>query len=126
MRLAVPVRWDSMSLVATDGHRLALVTCPRDGKAKKDGDEDRPILPKKTLGELGRLLTEGDGDITYERGENHLFFRVGDRLTVEARRTWGENDIGSFACKVRRGDDVLCEGALTVYQGPLPAEEATP
>jgi len=76
------LRPDSMSLVATDGHRLALVTCPRDGKATKDGDEDRPILPKKTLGELGRLLTEGDGDVTYERGENHLFFRVGDRLLI--------------------------------------------
>ena len=76
------LRSDSMSLVATDGHRLALVTCPRDGKAIKDGEEDRPILPKKTLGELGRLLTEGDGDIAYERGENHLFFRVGDRLLI--------------------------------------------
>jgi predicted hotdog family 3-hydroxylacyl-ACP dehydratase len=51
-------------------------------------------------------------------------FRVGDRLTVEARRTWGEHDIGSFACKVRRGDDVLVEGSLTVYQGPLPEEGA--
>ena len=51
-------------------------------------------------------------------------FQVGDRLTIEARRTWGETDIGSFACKVRRGADVLVEGALTVYQGPLPAEAA--
>jgi DNA polymerase-3 subunit beta len=73
---------DSMSLVATDGHRLALVTAERDGKAKKDAEEDRPILPKKTLGELGRLLTEGDGDISYERGENHLFFEVGGRLLI--------------------------------------------
>jgi len=76
------LRADSMSLVATDGHRLALVTCPREGKAKKDAEEDKPILPKKTLGELGRLLTEGDGDIRYERGENHLFFSVGDRLLI--------------------------------------------
>src|SRR5689334_11197707 len=52
------IRPDSMSLVATDGHRLALVTVPRDGKSAK-GDEDRPILPKKTLGELGRLLADG-------------------------------------------------------------------
>jgi DNA polymerase-3 subunit beta len=73
---------DSMSLVATDGHRLALVTAERDGKATKDGEEDRPILPKKTLGELGRLLTEGDGDVSYERGENHLFFEVGGRLLI--------------------------------------------
>ena len=49
-------------------------------------------------------------------------FRVGDRLTIEARRTWGENELGSFACKVQRGGEVLVEGALTVYQGPLPEE----
>lgn len=49
-------------------------------------------------------------------------FQVGDRLTVEARRTWGEKELGSFACQVRRGDEILVEGALTVYQGPLPEE----
>jgi len=73
---------DEMSLVATDGHRLALVTVPRDGKANKDAEESKAILPKKTLGELGRLLTDGDGDINYERGENHLFFDVGGRLLI--------------------------------------------
>jgi DNA polymerase-3 subunit beta len=75
------LRPDEMSLVATDGHRLALVTVAREGKGK-NGEEIRAILPKKTLGELGRLLMEGDGDITYERGENHLFFKAGDRLLI--------------------------------------------
>jgi DNA polymerase-3 subunit beta len=73
---------DEMNLVATDGHRLALVTVSRNGKSKKDADDSKAILPKKTLGELARLMTEGDGDITYERGENHLFFQVGDRLLI--------------------------------------------
>ena len=76
------LRPDSMSLVATDGHRLALVTVPRDSKASKDADEIKAILPKKTLGELARLLSEGDEDIKYERGENHLFFEVGGRLLI--------------------------------------------
>jgi DNA polymerase-3 subunit beta len=76
------LRHDSMSLVATDGHRLALVTAKRDGKGKKSDDEIKAILPKKTLGELGRLLMEGEGDITYERGENHMFFQVGDRMLI--------------------------------------------
>jgi DNA polymerase III subunit beta len=76
------LRPESMSLVATDGHRLALVTVKRDGKAKKDAEENKAILPKKTLGELGRLLGEGDGDITYERGENHMFFEVGGRTLI--------------------------------------------
>src|SRR5829696_1806730 len=76
------LRPDSMSLVATDGHRLALVTVKRDGKAKNDAEESKAILPKKTLGELARLLSEGDGDIAYERGENHMFFGVGGRLLI--------------------------------------------
>jgi DNA polymerase III subunit beta len=82
---------DSMSLVATDGHRLALVTVPRNGadhgnevarfKAKQS-DEERPILPKKTLGELGRLLAEGDEEVRFQKGENHLFFDVGERTLI--------------------------------------------
>jgi DNA polymerase III subunit beta len=74
------LRPESMSLVATDGHRLALVTASRDGKG--GGEESKAILPKKTLGELARLLGESDGDISYERGENHLFFGVGGRLLI--------------------------------------------
>jgi DNA polymerase-3 subunit beta len=76
------LRTDSMNLVATDGHRLALVTVPRDAKGKSGADEVKAILPKKTLGELSRLLQESDADIEYERGENHLFFRIGDRLLI--------------------------------------------
>src|SRR5262245_60381166 len=76
------LRPDSMSLVATDGHRLALVTTKREAKGKKEAEELKPILPKKTLGELSRLLTEGDGDVAFERGENHLFFQVGDRMLI--------------------------------------------
>src|SRR3954470_2425431 len=75
------IRPDAMSLVATDGHRLALVTVARDGGSAAK-EEDRPILPKKTLGELGRLLSDGDGDIQFERGENHLFFGVGGRTLI--------------------------------------------
>jgi DNA polymerase III subunit beta len=73
---------DGMSLVATDGHRLALVSVARNGGNPKSEDESKAILPKKTLGELGRLLGEGDSDIGYERGENHLFFQVGERMLI--------------------------------------------
>ena len=74
------LRGDSMTLVATDGHRLALVTFKRDGDAA--APEVKAILPKKTLGELGRLLSEGDAAVSYERGENHLFFEVGGRKLI--------------------------------------------
>jgi DNA polymerase-3 subunit beta len=76
---------DTMSLVATDGHRLALVQVPRKGdgkKAKTAGDDIRVILPRKTLNELQRLLSEGDDDVRFEKGENHLFFEVGGRVLI--------------------------------------------
>ena len=68
-----------MTLVATDGHRLALVNVKYNGS---QGDDVKAILPRKTLAELGRLLAEGDSPVQYERGENHLFFEIGPRLLI--------------------------------------------
>ena len=79
----------SMSLVATDGHRLALASaaCKAEegGSAPDAGGEEpsRAILPRKTLTELARLLGEdGAQEVAYERGENHLFFDVGARQLI--------------------------------------------
>jgi DNA polymerase III subunit beta len=69
-----------MSLVATDGHRLALVSVKRESDGNQE--ESRIILPKKTLLELGRLLGEGDEPVRFEKGENHLFFEVGGRVLI--------------------------------------------
>jgi DNA polymerase-3 subunit beta len=70
---------ESLTLVATDGHRLALVEVPHSvGVSQETG----VILPKKTLLELGKLLAESDGDVVFESGENHLFFKLGDRMLI--------------------------------------------
>lgn len=78
------LRSNEMSLVTTDGHRLALVTAGRkqENGASKSDEEVRAILPRKTLSELTRLLAEGTEDIRYERGENHLFFEVDGRVLI--------------------------------------------
>jgi len=73
----------SMVLVATDGHRLAHVSAAIPAASPEAAaEETRVILPKKTVWELGRLLAETDGEIHYERGENHLFFTVGGRTLI--------------------------------------------
>ena len=69
-----------MTLVATDGHRLALVNARRD-PAVKGAEEIKAILPRKTLSELSRLSWT-TVDVQYERGENHLFFEIGPRLLI--------------------------------------------
>jgi DNA polymerase-3 subunit beta len=75
---------DGMGLVATDGHRLALAWAKREEAEGtiKAGEDVRVILPKKTVWELGRLLGETEGDVRYERGENHLFFEIGQRVLI--------------------------------------------
>jgi DNA polymerase III subunit beta len=102
------LRPDSMSLVSTDGHRLAFITVPRDKASVKGKAEDevREILPRKTLLELGRLLAEGDGEIQYERGENHLFFEVGGRLLI-SRRIDGQ--FPAFERVIPKGNDKRVE-----------------
>ena len=76
---------DVMSLIATDGHRLAIVSAQREkvrGEKGESNEEIRAILPRKTLWELSRLLGEGEDNVKYERGENHLFFDIGGRVLI--------------------------------------------
>ena len=76
---------DVMSLIATDGHRLAMVSAKRENIGGKKGESNeavRAILPRKTLWELSRLLGEGEDNVKYERGENHLFFDIGGRVLI--------------------------------------------
>ena len=86
----------AMSLVATDGHRLALVSADRGeptgddapverAQAHGDAEATRVILPKKTLWELAKLLGDDVEKVIYERGENHLFFDLGGRQFVPLR-----------------------------------------
>jgi DNA polymerase-3 subunit beta len=93
----------SLTLVATDGHRLALVEVAHDvGVAEEVG----VILPKKTLLELGKLLLDGDGDITFEAGENHLFFEVGVRMLI-SRMIDGQ--FPAYERVIPKGNDKLIE-----------------
>ena len=97
------LRPDSMTLVATDGHRLALVEVKHTvGIAQEVG----VILPKKTLLELGKLLAEGDGDVVFESGENHLFFEVGGRVLI-SRMIDGQ--FPAYERVIPKGNDKLIE-----------------
>ena len=70
------VKSDAMSLIATDGHRLALATAAREGVEVEDA-----ILPKKMLWELARLLSEGEGEyVQYGCDDKHLLFKIDGRL----------------------------------------------
>jgi DNA polymerase-3 subunit beta len=62
-----------VEMVATDGHRLALVE-----NASKEGESAEGVLvPRKALQELLRF--EDEGNVIFLRGEHHLCFKLGRR-----------------------------------------------
>ena len=78
---------DSVSMVATDGHRLALIE--RQVEVVGLHNELRVLIPKKAMGELLRLLTESDEEapMQFSKDESHLFFAVGDRVLISRMLT---------------------------------------
>jgi len=73
---------DSVTMVATDGHRLAHIESPTKLEGLKA--EVRVLVPKKAMGEVTRLLTEADEktQVEFARDDAHLFFKVGGRLLI--------------------------------------------
>lgn len=69
----------ALEIVATDGHRLALVEKRQPG-LRDGGGEESVLVPRKALQELQRL--EGEGSLEFRRGEHHLSFRLGRRELI--------------------------------------------
>jgi DNA polymerase-3 subunit beta len=83
------VKPGSLTMVATDGHRLAMVETDH----KFDGlpTETRVLVPKKAMNEMQRLAAESSDDAVVEFGqdESHLFFEFGGRL-LTCRKLTGQ------------------------------------
>lgn len=81
------LKGDTMTMVATDGHRLAHVeTDPvlaKEGYSGVSG-EIRVLVPRKAMVEISRLLGDAPAEVGIEFGkdDNHLFFRIGPRLLI--------------------------------------------
>jgi DNA polymerase-3 subunit beta len=66
---------DGLSMIATDGHRLAYAH--RKAPLKLT-DAIKVLVPRKAIHELATLL-EGESSVTFQQVDNHLVFGVGDR-----------------------------------------------
>src|SRR5271154_6975750 len=78
---------ESITMVATDGHRLAHIE--RAGE-KFDGvsGEMKTLIPKKAMDELKSLLdSHGDSDVEFAKDESTLYFRIGNRLLTSRQLT---------------------------------------
>lgn len=67
-------------MVATDGHRLALVA--REMDLPGVTAEQRALIPRKTLVELQKLIADQDAIVQFGRDENHVFFTIAGKRLV--------------------------------------------
>jgi DNA polymerase-3 subunit beta len=77
---------ESLVMVSTDGHRLAMVERPM---PLGPGASYRALLPRKAMTELLKLSAEAAEDSVFQFGatDNHLFFQLGDRLLISRKLT---------------------------------------
>ncbi len=77
----------SLAMVATDGHRLAMVET--DHKFEGFSSETRVLVPKKAMTEVQRLAAESSEEdaIEFAQDESHLFFQFGGRLLTSRKLT---------------------------------------
>src|SRR6266853_1007093 len=73
---------DTLAMVATDGHRLALAET--DHKLSGLNGEVRVLVPKKAMDEVEKLSSAAGADahIEFAKDESHLLFQVGHRLLI--------------------------------------------
>ena len=78
---------ESITMVATDGHRLAHVE--RSGeKFEGVSGELKTLIPKKAMDELKSLLDSSDVEsIEFAKDESTLYFRIGQRLLTSRQLT---------------------------------------
>ena len=78
---------NSLTMVATDGHRLAMVET--DHKFEGFSAETRVLVPKKAMTEIQRLAAQvgDDSSVEFAQDESHLFFQFGGRLLTSRKLT---------------------------------------
>ncbi len=78
---------ESITMVATDGHRLAHIERAGE-KFEGISGEMKTLVPKKAMDELKSLLDATDAEtIDFAKDESTLYFRVGQRLLTSRQLT---------------------------------------
>jgi DNA polymerase-3 subunit beta len=78
---------ESITMVATDGHRLAHIERVG-GKFEGVSGEMKTLVPKKAMDELKSLLDSTEAEeIEFAKDESTLFFRIGQRLLTSRQLT---------------------------------------
>ncbi|HJW13955.1 MAG TPA: DNA polymerase III subunit beta [Thermoanaerobaculia bacterium] len=104
---------DEFELVATDGHRLALIDFPR-GQAKSAMPD--VLVPKKALSEILKMDGGDAAELSIRHSENHLLFSVGGRQLIARLLDVNFPDYPKILAK---GNDKVAVVSRAACQGAL-------
>lgn len=80
------VKTGSLTMVATDGHRLALVE--KTGEVLAVSEDKKVLIPRKALTELQSLLANTEEEfVDFADDEQTLYFRLGERVLTSRKLT---------------------------------------
>lgn len=81
------LKTNGITMVATDAHRLAVVEYAMEFPALTTSY--RALLPRKAMSEILKLSGDSNGDarMQFSGDDNHLFFRMGDRMLLSRKLT---------------------------------------
>ncbi|HHB91810.1 MAG TPA: DNA polymerase III subunit beta [Thioploca sp.] len=85
-----------ISLIGTDGHRMAAAQLDFDTET-----DAKVIIPRKAVLELSKLLTDSDDEIKISFDDNHILFKLNDSLEISSK---------------------LIDGTFPDWQNVIPAE----
>jgi DNA polymerase-3 subunit beta len=77
---------NGLTMVATDGHRLAYVHRPA-AEASNGHVAYRALVPRKAMGEIAKLGDDPESKVSFGGDDNHLFFEFGPRLLITRKLT---------------------------------------
>jgi len=82
------LRPEGLTMVATDGHRLAFVQAAQ-AESGQVSQQFRALVPKKAMAELVKLADDAgpEGVTLFAGDDNHLYFQVGHRLLITRKLT---------------------------------------
>lgn len=72
------LRKAGVRMVATDGHRLALI----DNRAVKNDSQFDCLIPQSTILAVSRLAAAHEGEVAVGADDNHIYFEIGPRKLV--------------------------------------------
>jgi DNA polymerase-3 subunit beta len=77
---------NGLTMVATDGHRLAFVQRPA-AEGSNGHVAYRALVPRKAMGEIAKLGDDPESKVRFGGDDNHLFFEFGPRLLITRKLT---------------------------------------